>query len=152
MKALAISISLCFILLTSCDTSTPLNDALLTALDGCEEIIINDDNDVFPDDPLFIQDAVVNNNTLQLTVQYGGGCGDVEFKLIGDALFMESNPVQSPIALSLKDKDWCKALITTELCYDLSALATLYRNSYQTSSGTIILRIEGFEPLVYYSF
>lgn len=152
MKALASCFSLCFIVLASCDSSEPATTALLTGLGGCDEITMNDNGDAFPEDPIFIQNAVINDNLLQLTVQYGGGCGEVEFKLVSDGIFMESNPVQSKVTLSLKDRDSCKALITRELCYDLSALAARYYNGYQVSSGIIILRIEGYAPLVYYSF
>jgi hypothetical protein len=85
-------------------------------------------------------------------VRYGGGCGFAQFELFGDGMFMESNPVQANILLSFKNEDSCKALLTAELEFDLSKLATLYRNSYQTPTGTIILRIRDFPDHIIYSF
>jgi hypothetical protein len=115
-------------------------------------IKIQSDLSTVPKDELTIENAVINENILKLTVRYGGGCGTTRFELFTDGAFMESNPVQTNITLSFKDEDLCKALLTQELTFDLSKLATLYCNSYQQPTGTIILHIGDWPDSITYSF
>jgi len=62
---------------------------------------------------------------------------------------MESNPVQLNVLLAFTDEDPCEMLVKKQLCFDLSNLAAHYNDSYQTTEGTIILRIQDFNHLTY---
>jgi hypothetical protein len=66
---------------------------------------------------------------------------------------MESNPVQSPIAIRHNaNGDMCRALLTRELRFDLTALRDAWRRSYQQRNGTIILRLRGYAEGIRYDF
>ena len=117
---------------------------------GCSQIIIDENKyNAATSDEYIIDYAFINNDTLNMIVQYGGGCGAVSFKLLMNGYFMESDPVQLDVLLSLKDEDPCEALIKRSICFDLSELATLYNDSYQTEEGTIIIRIKYYSTLEY---
>ena len=62
---------------------------------GCEQIIIDEAkyNSARIDD-FTIQNAFITNDSLMVLVQYGGGCGTIDFDLLTNGLFMESDPVQ----------------------------------------------------------
>ena len=80
---------------------------------------------------------------MNITIQYGGGCGNIELKLIDSEMILESYPVQRNIRLSLKDEDYCKALITKELSFDLTPIQISGYNQ-------IILDISTWnEPILY---
>lgn len=95
----------------------------------------------------------VERNALRVTVQYGGGCSRHEFTLFAAHVFLESNPVQSPIAIRHRaNNDSCKALLTRELRFELTALRDAWRRSYHQQSGTIVLRLRGFAEGITYDF
>lgn len=95
----------------------------------------------------------VVGDTLHVTVQYGGGCTRHVFTLLASQVFMESHPVQSAIAIHHNsNEDRCDALITQELNFDLTRLREAWRRSYQQQSGTIILRLRGYDGRIVYEF
>jgi len=120
---------------------------------GCEQIIIDESkfNSAIIDD-FTIQNAFIVNDSLMVLVQYGGGCGTADFDLLTNGLFMESDPVQLDILLSFIDDDPCEAAIQRMLCFDLSNLIALYNDSYQTTGGTIILRLEDYDDNIEFDF
>jgi hypothetical protein len=65
---------------------------------------------------------------------------------------MESNPVQLDIILSFVDADPCEALIQRQICFDISKLAVLFNDSYQTDEGTIIVRLKDYDDKLGYDF
>ena len=122
---------------------------------GCkkgEEITLNCDQPIVIDDNLYtdaprddfnLVGADIIGNCLQLTVRYGGGCGDIEFKLITTKNILESNPVQRNIRLSLKDEDYCKALLIKEISFDLIPIRV-------SGDNRVALNLEGWnDPLLY---
>ena len=64
----------------------------------------------------------IEGHSLKITIEYGGGCGDVTVNLIDSEYIMESWPVQRNIRISLYDDDDCEALITKHLSFDLTPL------------------------------
>ena len=103
-------------------------------------------------DEFSLLNAFIENDSLKVQIQYGGGCGVVKFELITDGLYMESNPVQLNVLLSFVDEDDCEAAITKWLCFDLSNLAEHYKNTYQMNDGTIIIHLRNHESDLTYSF
>jgi hypothetical protein len=98
----------------------------------------------WPSDAVTIEGFVVNGDSLELAVSYGGGCRDHAFTLLADAAWMESYPVQIGVRLAHDAQgDMCKALLSRVLRFDLSPLKAAYAASYQTASGIIRLNIRG---------
>ena len=95
----------------------------------------------------------VRDNTLHVTVEYGGGCARHQFRLFASHIFLESHPVQSPIAIYHNaNGDMCRAWLTREISFDLTALRDAWIRSYQQRHGTIILRLRGYSEGISYDF
>lgn len=144
MKLLAISFAVA-IIISACDKDTENPN--------CQDILIDVANaNNLPADPFTIEDVKVEGDILTVETTYGGGCGDVEFVLVGSSSLLYSNPPQAVLTISFSDHDPCKALQKREICFDLSKLAEVLKDGNQNSSGTVNLRISGHEPLVPYSY
>ena len=98
-----------------------------------------------PKDDFQFVDVKIDGNCLEVTFSYGGGCEEVEMKLIGRESIMKSNPPQRTIRMSLKDEDNCEALVTTTRIYDL----TPFRES---GGNEIILRMDGWDDFISYKY
>lgn len=96
-------------------------------------------------DPFTILDVHIHGNIMHLTVQYGGGCQDHKFEVLGSKMIMKSMPPQRPVIITHDaGGDMCRALITEELHIDISDLA------YQQEEGSeIILILEGRDKISY---
>jgi hypothetical protein len=116
----------------------------------CESILISESSfNSAESDEYEVTDSRITNDSLMIEVQYGGGCGSIDFELITDGLFMESNPVQLNVKLTFDDEDPCEMAIKKNLCFDLSNLATYYNDSYQTTEGKIVLHIVDYDTITY---
>lgn len=109
----------------------------------CEEIAVQKDLDLLTTDPFHIDTAYVENNCLKLKVNYGGGCGNVSFKMYRNTVVFESYPPQTMIKLTLDDKDGCKALIYKDLSYSLAEIK-------QQIGKPVLLRLENYKHFVLY--
>lgn len=90
---------------------------------ACEQVII--DSALFsevPGDDFDFVDVTVTGDSLEMTVQYGGGCGAICAILLDSGLVAYSNPPQRFVRLSLGDNDPCEALLTEKLTFDLTKL------------------------------
>lgn len=119
------------------------------------EVVISADpsNNEPGDAYLILGRPAMSRNTLHVTVQYGGGCARHVLRLYASHVFMESHPVQSPIAIRHNaNGDMCRAALTRELRFDLTALRDAWRRSYQQEHGTIILRLRGYSKGTTYDF
>ena len=148
--ALLSSLALLFVF--GCEEYEPLfeNHTFSATTDACDSIVIVPLHRIdYSTDSFEITDASISAHTLTLGVTYGGGCGEVDFSLLVNNSFMESNPVQVQVIPVLQDRDNCKSLVTREICFDLTELAELYNAAYQTSSGSILLRVAGHSSVLY---
>jgi hypothetical protein len=88
---------------------------------ACEALLLID---VPPDslriDPYTIDSAVVSGNCLDVYVQYGGGCGEVDFQLYYTQVVAQSMPPQTVLYLSCQDEDPCRSIVTRKLSYELT--------------------------------
>lgn len=140
-----------FFIFTACQEEQ-FSDAPVNP-NACPEIVISETAyNGAKTDPHTILEAHISGDTLALTVQYGGGCGTINTDLVTTNFFMESDPVQLHMKLSFQDNDYCTALIQEQLCFLLSDLADIYNDSYQSAGGTIIIRLEGYEDGLVYTF
>ncbi|MCB9653449.1 MAG: hypothetical protein H6729_04855 [Deltaproteobacteria bacterium] len=99
--------------------------------------------EAFPSDSYNVLDMNTVGDTLNLTVQYSGGCRDHDFFLCWGGSFLESSPVQARLHLAHDaHEDPCEALPIEDLSFDLKPLAEVYREGYHAASATILLRLD----------
>ncbi len=126
--------------------SKPEPEPVLNTNSGCSEAIILD-SDFYQNGPdeeeLIIQEASIEGDCMKLKASYGGGCGDVVFKLvtIGIQLKIPNHPVR----LSLDDDDNCEALIWRDLEYDLTPLQPL-------GTGQVTINLAGWPDVLEYNY
>jgi hypothetical protein len=154
MKRLIYSL-LAITIIGACSKNEPFSnegEILFTSLTSsdCDSVVfVPLDLIDYKTDPFEMKGVSIVDNNLMLQVQYGGGCGEADFSLLVNEAFMESSPVQVQAVVIFNDNDMCKAIVTRELCFDLTELAELYQASYQTSHGSIIIRISGYSSVLY---
>lgn len=86
-------------------------------------------------EPLYLAD-----DALALSITYGGGCEVHTFRLCTNGAFLESSPVQLRVWVADDGPaDPCLALPTEQHVFDLSPIREWYEQSYQTSTGTVIV-------------
>ena len=108
---------------------------------------------VWMSDALTVGNVAIDGDTLRVTVTYGGGCQRHALQPIAETTWLESYPVQVNARISHNAAgDLCKALITRTLHVDLSPLKDRYRETYQTTSGRIALRLAGATDVPVYAF
>lgn len=81
---------------------------------------------------------VIENDTLTLTVSYGGGCEKHDFTLVTDRN-LESDSILTLIHDANDDR--CEAYPTNRYAFDLTPLKTLYQKEYETDEGSVTLRL-----------
>lgn len=92
---------------------------------------------------------VIEDDTLTLTVSYGGGCETHDFTLVTSGVFMESYPVQLGVSVAHDaNGDMCEAYLTAEYEFDLTPIKTLYQDAYRTDTGTIVLRLQDAPEMI----
>jgi len=108
--------------------------------DICETLLIGRDGFLTAERDAFdFKSAVIDTNCLEITVTYGGGCGDANFDLIYIGTLNSTNPPSAPLVLSFDDQDPCEAAIDTTLRFSLIGVQ-------DSNYSEIVLDIEGFNP------
>jgi hypothetical protein len=99
-------------------------------------------------DQLTVDSARVREDRMHVFVTYGGGCADHDFAAVAHTGWMESEPVQLGLFIAHDAHgDRCRALLRSELTFDLDPVRRAYEAAYRTATGRIILRISpGHEP------
>ena len=138
IKAMKNILIISLIVLTSLGLSCKNTD---NVTNDCEVINVQDDLSQLTTDEFRIDTAYVQNNCLKLKVNYGGGCGNVFFKMYRNHTVFQSNPQQTTIKLTLDDKDFCKALIYKDLSYDITDLT-------KEIGKPVLIRIENYNHMV----
>jgi hypothetical protein len=114
---------------------------------------LRDPREVGPTDPVRITAARIDGDSLRVSVETGGGCAQHVFRLAVQSTFLESFPVQVHAALGHDSNgDRCRALLRADLAASLAPLADTYRRAYQTRTGVITLRLEGWGEGLRYTF
>lgn len=135
-------------------TASPTLDATPapTATEAIHVLLPEESFEDFPFDPLTILTAVVDGDSIDLRVRYGGGCVEHDFRLLAGRAIMESEPPQADIRLSHDAHgDLCRALITRDLRFDLVPLKTYFQGDRATP-GPLLLRLRGWDMLLRYDF
>lgn len=92
-----------------------------------------------PKDEVTIEKARIDNGYLELSIVYGGGCGEIVYHLIGGS----AASAKMDVRLAFKDKDNCEALKRKTIRFDISPAKVA--ESHQT-----VLQLKGWKtPLTY---
>jgi hypothetical protein len=95
----------------------------------------------------------IDGDSIRVAVSFGGGCRGHAVQLISETTWMESYPVQVNARLAHNSNaDPCDALIGGSLHFDLSPLRERFRQSYNSTSGRIQLRLAGAASVPVYVF
>lgn len=110
--------------------------------------LIRVDNKLFlnaPNDEFEIVTATISNNKLNLTIFYGGGCGNIYYDLVTVDDYIDTNPIQKNIRLAFDDEDNCEAGIELELSFDLTQIQI-------SSTDRIILNLNRWGNQIEYNY
>ncbi len=100
-----------------------------------------------------ITSANINGDQLILNIQYSGGCKTHLWIIQAAESFLESLPVQAnTMLIHDSSKDQCEAMINQEESFNLIPLKDHFTESYQTSTGTIILNLFNYQEELKYEF
>ncbi|MFY0631747.1 MAG: hypothetical protein JXR05_15385 [Flavobacteriaceae bacterium] len=142
MKSKIIFLIFITVVMISCDNDDKLNSPLINS------DIIRVEEDLFlnaPNDDFEIITATISNNKLNLTILYGGGCGNIYYDLVTGNDYMGTNPIQKNIRLAFDDEDNCEAGIELELSFDLTQIQV-------SSTDRIIINLDRWEDQIEYSY
>ncbi|MFC2125333.1 hypothetical protein ACFLU5_11010 [Bacteroidota bacterium] len=112
---------------------------------GCQSAIIDTDHYNNPwNDEFMYEEVQIVDEKIFTKIKYGGGCGTIQYEMVSDGIFIESDPPEINLLLSFKDDDACEALVSTTLCFDLSIFQT------DSDGGTIQINLMNWDsPLIY---
>jgi len=122
------------------------DDNVSSSLENSNVILVEDD--LFlnaPNDEFEIIAASISDNNLNLTIFYGGGCGNIYYDLVTGNDYLETIPIQKNIRLAFDDKDNCEAGIELELSFDLTQIQV-------SNTDRIIINLDNWEDQIEYNY
>ncbi|RKU27171.1 hypothetical protein C6497_12120 [Candidatus Poribacteria bacterium] len=149
-----LGIILCFLVFCTiaCDKSpNPMKDTLSVSNDNAEpidviylgKVVIGEMDKKYGVDPFRLNSAMIENDTMKVSVSYSGGCKPHEFTLVSSDVFLESDPVQLMVSIAHNaNDDTCEAYPTEDYSFDLTPIKTMYQNAYGQDAGTIVIRLK----------
>ena len=107
------------------------------------DVIINaDEYENAPNDPVYINEIIIDRTCLKITYSASGCSGNSwKVKLIGIGNYDKSNPPQTTLRLSLDNKEECREIITKEVSISLEPIMDLMVYVYETNQ--LYLNISG---------
>lgn len=127
---------LCTLFASACEKNTWLEeDATKVIID--ERMFFEATGDEYN-----LSDVKLNGNTLEITVRYGGGCGQVEARLLAGPVLYTYPPIQQ-LRLVFQDNDPCEAYLQKTFHFDLSPLRNI-------GGSEIILSLDGWPDRIHY--
>lgn len=116
-------------------------------------VVIGEAADSFGNDDFALNSAMIDGDTLQISVSYSGGCKAHKFTLTVSDQFLESFPVQLNVSLAHNAMgDTCEAYPTENYNFDLTPIKTMYQNAYRQDTGTIVLNLKDSPQELRYTF
>ena len=113
-----------------------------------EEVLVRFDQNLshWPDAPWGLMEASVQNDTLVVTIQHGGGCAEHRYWLLATDGFTElptAGPVPTvsvPLRIAHDDGgDACEALLSPTLRWSLDPLREAYRSEF--GPGAVVMTL-----------
>ena len=124
-------------------TSVSVDDVNRDEIFYTGTVFIGDAGNRFGSDEYALNSATITEDTLNISVSYGGGCKDHQFTLVASDTFLESLPVQLTAFIAHNaNGDTCEAYPTENYRFDLTPIKTMYQETYQQQAGTLILRLK----------
>ncbi|RKU14262.1 hypothetical protein C6502_01330 [Candidatus Poribacteria bacterium] len=150
MCVIGITVILSMISAIGCDRVQDNVSPRLPFTTPSDAVIIDDSTNAWDSDEFVLQQAVITNDSLDVTVSYSGGCQDHIFNLVSSGMFLESDPVQMPLVLIHNaNNDRCEAWITEDHSFDLTPIKELYQDAYHQSTGIINILLKDAGALTY---
>ena len=108
----------------SCDRGTPAEIIFVEELSCAPFIDLNSNNlDSLVTDPIFLHEAFVDGNCLQIKISYSGGCKEHSIDLVGIQPSATNDSAIPTFEISHNaNGDMCEAYFTKELRFDLTPL------------------------------
>ena len=112
------------------------------------KVVISSTADEWGTDAYTINTAAVQDDTLSINVSYSGETPETHvFTLVAQPVFLESFPVQLRVSLAHNaNGDTGKASLTEDYHFNLTPIKEVYKKGYQTTEGSIILRLKDGSP------
>lgn len=132
------------LLITACSK----DDDLICIPNVCGGEAVNISNSLYnngPDDPFQLDSVWLDGSCLHIAVSYGGGCGEVTFELAAEKSVGAGNPPFRKLRLTFDDRDFCEALISEELLFQISELQVQGQNRLE-------LELAGIDTTVIYEY
>jgi len=121
-------------LLTACDQKTATVSCEAAFND--KEFFKNETSDEFK-----LLEVELKGSCLETTIFYGGGCGDINFQLVGSGRYAYTIPPSLDVRLLFDDDAFCKAGLREKFYFDLSDLHL---------DESLVIYLEGWEtPILY---
>lgn len=141
----SISLLVCFLLFTftACKEDPP------STTQDCEKKIVIDDtkyNGAKDESDFSIRNVSITGNCMDVTYNYGGGCGEIRTELIASEQSVQ-NTMELPsrfLKLSIDDQDPCEAMITVTESFKISAL--------QNEANQVYIKLHKWDSLITYSY
>ena len=148
MKQLFTTLALTAVLLSSTLTACSVIDnqtsGSSTTAQSSKVLIVEQNTDKYPMDPVQIRDARIIGDSLTMLVAYSGGCKPHDFKAVWNGAMMKSMPPQINVILSHNSHDdMCEALITQDVTVSLEPLK-------QHAAQGVIIHLKGFDGRLEY--
>lgn len=91
-------------------------------------------------DPFELDSISINDDVLNISVNYGGGCKNHYFFLyMSPAAFLESYPAQANLYLQhFANYDSCKGIVHKRLKFDVRPIVDRYHNTYGTNEPFVL--------------
>ena len=96
-------------------------------------------------DEFDIVDVMLDGDCLEIEFSAGGCTGDTwELKFVGSEALDDSNPLQRSVRLILKNEEFCQAIVSKIVNFDIS--------DFKVSGGNVILNLEGYDEGILYEY
>ena len=105
-------------------------------------------------DPFELSEAVIEDDVLCVSVEYGGGCADHNFNLLVNSEMTDGTPQVNALLTHNSHGDACDALIMRKVGFDLTPLREHLRKTTGQTSGTVALHLSGYntQQVVLYTY
>lgn len=121
----------------SCDRGTPAEIIFVEELNCAPFIVLNSNNpDSLATDPIYIHEAFVDGNCLQIKLSYSGGCKEHSLDLVRLNPSIATNPSIPIFEISHNaNGDMCEAYFTKELRFDLTPLKLEGKKEFELTAN-----------------